>query len=68
METLSVGNFVLPAGTAQLQAQVFFTNGTIPANGYVDAVPEPSTLWLTALGLLGVAIYGRRQAAPDAAR
>ncbi len=60
-ETLSVGSFGLPVGTTQLEAQVFFTNGTIPQNGYVDAVPEPSTLLLTALGLFGVAVRYRRQ-------
>ena len=63
-ETLSVGSFVLPAGTTQLEAQVFFTNGTIPQNGYVDAVPEPSTLLITALGLFGVAVYSRRHRRP----
>lgn len=58
-ETLSV-TFGLPDGTTQLDVQVFFKNGTIPSNGYVDAVPEPSTLLLTALGLFGLAVRYRR--------
>ncbi len=61
-ETLSA-TLLLPVGTTQLEVQVAFINGTIPQNGYVDAVPEPSTLLLATLGLFGLALWNRRKRA-----
>ena len=66
-EPLSVGDgasFELPAGTRQVEVQVFYTNGTIPSNGYVDDafvkfVPEPDAVLSLAAGALLLSWLGR---------